>query len=418
MNIIKKSLSVILGFALVYTIADNYNISAEAADATVFVTDYADLWSGNISVKAGDTVKWYVSVPEGTQPKGCGATIKIPDLGWGTDTHNKEEGHLTLAEGENFVYEFTTDEERDILFTCWMGSSCHHNYIHVTADGTYNTAKPSDAADVSAEWNSNDVTVSFTAPGAPDGASITGYKVTATDESGKRKKLVVKESPAVFEGLDAKQAYTFKVITQATSGDSAGENEFVLAAAGEPETTPTEAAEQKLVTEYDALWTGNITVKAGVPVKWYVNVPEGTELLGCARTIKIPDLGWGTDTSNKEEGHLTLEQGENFVYEFTPENVGDILFTCWMGSQCHYNYIHVTEDGTPDPDAQTGGRGNAMTTSATNVSQTAATTTTASTASAKRNDSPKTGVAGVGAAEAVLSISSFLLLFSRRSRRK
>ena len=161
MNTIKKSLSVILGFALVYTIADNYNISAEAADATVFVTDYADLWSGNISVKAGDTVKWYVSVPEGTQPKGCGATIKIPDLGWGTDTHNKEEGHLTLAEGENFVYEFTTDEERDILFTCWMGSSCHHNYIHVTADGTYNTAKPSDAADVSAEWNSNDVTVSL-----------------------------------------------------------------------------------------------------------------------------------------------------------------------------------------------------------------------------------------------------------------
>ena len=415
MNIIKKSLSAILGFALVYTIVGHYDLSAKAEDTTTLVTEYSDLWSGDISVKAGDTVKWYVNVPEGTEPKGCGATIKIPDLGWGTDSHNKEEGHLTLVQGENFVYEFTEYEERDILFTCWMGSSCHHNYIHVTADGTYNAAKPSDATNISAEWNDSNVTVSFTAPGTPEGSKITGYKVTATDENGKRKKLAVKESPAVFEGLDTNQTYTFKVITQATSGDSAGENEFILDAANTPENTQTEAEEQKIVAEYDQLWTSNITVKAGVPVKWYVNVPEGTELLGCARTIKIPDLGWGTDSSNKEEGHLTLEQGENFIYEFTPDEVGDILFTCWMGSQCHYNYIHVTTDGVPNPDAKTGGRGTVMTTAATTVSKT---TTTTTITSAKRYNSPKTGVTGVGTAETVLGISSLLLLFSRRSKRK
>ena len=113
MNIIKKSLSAILGFALVYTIVGHYDLSAKAEDTTTLVTEYSDLWSGDISVKAGDTVKWYVNVPEGTEPKGCGATIKIPDLGWGTDSHNKEEGHLTLVQGENFVYEFTEYEERD-----------------------------------------------------------------------------------------------------------------------------------------------------------------------------------------------------------------------------------------------------------------------------------------------------------------
>ena len=113
---------------------------------------------------------------------------------------------------------------------------------------------------------------------------------------------------------------------------------------------------QTIVTEYEDLWTGNITVKVGVPVKWYVNVPAGTALMGCERTIKIPGLGWGTDSHNKNEGHLTLEEGKNFVYEFTPKETGDILFTCWMGSACHYNYIHVTSDGIADPNAEKGGK--------------------------------------------------------------
>lgn len=303
MNIIKKTLSAILGFALVYTVSGHYYLSAKADDTTALVTEYSDLWSGNITVKSGSSVKWYVNVPEGTEPKGCGATIKIPDLGFGTDTNNKDEGHITLVQGENFIYEFTPETERDILFTCRMGSSCHHNYIHVTSDGTYQAAKPSDVTNVSAERNGNNVTVSFTAPESPNGAAITGYKVTATDESGKRKKLTVNGSPAVFEGLEADQSYTFKVITLATSGDSAGDNEFVLA-----------------------------------------------------------------DTGNKTEDNTTE----------TPES------------------------------------STAVTTSVTTTSSKPATTTIASA----KSSSPKTGVAGVGAAESVLGISTLLLLFSSRSKRK
>ena len=244
MNIIKKTLSAILGFALVYTVSGNYDLSAKADNSTKLVTEYSDLWSGNITVKAGTAVKWYVNVPEGTEPKGCGATVKIPDLGFGTDTNNKDEGHITLVQGENFIYEFTPETERDILFTCRMGSSCHHNYIHVTADGTYKTAKPSDVTNISAERNGNNVTVSFITPESPNGAEITGYKVTATDESGKRKKLTVNGSPAVFEGLEADQSYTFNVITLATSGDSAGDNEFVLSdSVDKTESDTTEAGE-------------------------------------------------------------------------------------------------------------------------------------------------------------------------------
>lgn len=258
MNIIKKSISAFLGLALVYTVTDQYYLSAKADDATVLVTEYSDLWSGNISIKTGDTVKWYVNVPEGTEPKGCGATIKIPGLGFGTDADNKDEKHITLVQGENFIYEFTPETERDILFTCRMGSSCHHNYIHVTAGGTYKATKPSDVTNISAEWNDSDIKVSFTAPESPEGAIITGYNVTVTDENGKRKKLTVKDSPAVFEGLDADHTYTFKVITLATSGDSAGENEFVLAdAANKSENYTTEASESNA-----AVTTSAITVSS------------------------------------------------------------------------------------------------------------------------------------------------------------
>lgn len=112
-----------------------------------------------------------------------------------------------------------------------------------------------------------------------------------------------------------------------------------------PVSADTEA--KKVVTEYSELWSGDITVTAGVPVEWYVNVPEGTNPKGCKATVKIPGLGFGTDTHNKEEGHIVLQEGENFIYAFTPEEPGDILFTCWMGSGCHHNYIHVVEN----PDA-------------------------------------------------------------------
>jgi hypothetical protein len=106
---------------------------------------------------------------------------------------------------------------------------------------------------------------------------------------------------------------------------------------------------QEITTPYAQLWSSdNITVKVGVPVRWYVEAaPDSLPKMGmaCGKTIKIPGLGWGTDTYNDAEGHLTLVEGKNLVYEFTPSEVGDILFTCWMGSECHYNYIHVTANG-------------------------------------------------------------------------
>ena len=116
---------------------------------------------------------------------------------------------------------------------------------------------------------------------------------------------------------------------------------------------------EEITTSYAQLWSSdNITVKAGVPVRWYVEAAPGSlpmKGMACGKTIKIPGLGWGTDSYNQDEGHLTLVEGKNFVYEFTPSDPGDILFTCWMGSECHSNYIHVTADGTYTGAPRSGG---------------------------------------------------------------
>ncbi len=62
----------------------------------------------------------------------------------------------------------------------------------------------------------------------------------------------------------------------------------------------------------------NITIKAGVPVRWIV---DGSQAGGCASSIVIPSLGVGK----------VLESGDN-VIEFTaPSQPGNLAFSCGMG---------------------------------------------------------------------------------------
>ena len=65
-------------------------------------------------------------------------------------------------------------------------------------------------------------------------------------------------------------------------------------------------------------WTPDkFVLKKGVPVKWIVTT---TELTGCNKGINVPRLG--IEFNNK--------MGEQII-EFTPNEVGKIPFTCWMG---------------------------------------------------------------------------------------
>ena len=63
----------------------------------------------------------------------------------------------------------------------------------------------------------------------------------------------------------------------------------------------------------------DITVKAGTPVRWIIDVPKGA-LNGCNYRMVLRAYGISH----------TFSEGEN-VIEFTPEETGTVSYTCWMG---------------------------------------------------------------------------------------
>ena len=63
----------------------------------------------------------------------------------------------------------------------------------------------------------------------------------------------------------------------------------------------------------------NITVQAGLPVKWVIYAPEGS-INGCNYRILIQEY----------DVEYTFHTGEN-VIEFTPDSSGTIRYSCWMG---------------------------------------------------------------------------------------
>lgn len=304
-------------------------------EAQVIVTKYENLWQNKsnpdaippIYVTAGIPVIWYVDVPEDIAVKGCRSTLKIPGIGWGTDTRNREEGHLQLTNGRNLIQRpdanegdvvlFTPKETGDIIFTCWMGSGCHRNYIRVVENAYQYT----------------------------DTVTATAIAVTNTP------KVEATQTPVTVSPT----AITTSAIVESNSGGGS---------ISIPDTTNA----QVIITKYSDLWQSKdaddfsspIYVTAGIPVIWYVDVPEDVKVKGCGSTIKIPGIGWGTDSYNKEEGHLQLTNGRNLIQRpnakagdlilFTPTEKTDILFTCWMGSGCHKNYIRVVANTqTPAP---------------------------------------------------------------------
>lgn len=62
-----------------------------------------------------------------------------------------------------------------------------------------------------------------------------------------------------------------------------------------------------------------ITVKAGSPVKWTIDAPQGS-LNGCNYRMVIPEY----------DIQYQFDYGDN-VLEFTPEKTGKIPYSCWMG---------------------------------------------------------------------------------------
>jgi plastocyanin domain-containing protein len=59
------------------------------------------------------------------------------------------------------------------------------------------------------------------------------------------------------------------------------------------------------------------TIKKGVPVRWVIN---GVSITGCNNRIIVPAYGLEFDVRRGEQ-----------VIEFTPTEVGEVRWSCWMG---------------------------------------------------------------------------------------
>lgn len=76
---------------------------------------------------------------------------------------------------------------------------------------------------------------------------------------------------------------------------------------------------QLVTTEFDSRSYAPIVVQKGIPVKWTVVIDEN-DLNGCNNPVTIP----------KYNIIKELVPGENII-EFTPDEAGNIKYTCWMG---------------------------------------------------------------------------------------
>lgn len=102
---------------------------------------------------------------------------------------------------------------------------------------------------------------------------------------------------------------------QKSGGQNSGETD--------PDTDDSGVAVENGVQVIESTLTGgrypNITVTAGIPVRWIIQVPKGA-LNGCNYRMLLNAYGITH----------TFSEGENII-EFTPEKTGTVPYTCWMG---------------------------------------------------------------------------------------
>ena len=87
------------------------------------------------------------------------------------------------------------------------------------------------------------------------------------------------------------------------------------------QTNASVATEDYQTVNSELEWRGypDITVKAGVPVRWVIHAEPG-RITGCNNEMVIPALNL----------RVPLQEGDNVV-EFTAQEPGVIPYTCWMG---------------------------------------------------------------------------------------
>ena len=239
------------------------NVKMEDGVQIVRMTENSRGYSPNkFTIKKGVPVKWVI---DAEAPYSCASSLTLSKLGI----------RKTLKAGEN-VIEFTPKEAGKLPFSCSMGMYTG-SFTVVDGDGSGAVAS-SDAAQEDDSVTSGGGTCGGGAGSGGGGCGGCGGSLNTTPKEG-------------------------KVETAPSAGAKAGT--------------------QVIKATYDSdndIQPNIFTVKAGVPVRFEVDVKE--DGYGCMSTIMIPDL---------YDDPILLEKGNKLVMEFTPTKKGVYDITCAMG---------------------------------------------------------------------------------------
>ena len=125
--------------------------------------------------------------------------------------------------------------------------------------------------------------------------------------------LMTENTNASTENINPPKTNSESAIADNAAGDEDQSNE-----SGPNSTTDTNGI-QYVTSTLQAGSYPDITVKAGEPVEWTIDAPDGS-INGCNYSIIQQDLGI----------QYSFNPGEN-VIEFTPTEAGTYTYTCWMG---------------------------------------------------------------------------------------
>jgi len=243
------------------------NATLENGTQVVRMTQSASGYSPNkFTVKKGIPVKWVI---DGQEPFSCSSSIVIPSL-----NISKK-----LVRGENTI-EFTPTETGPLKFSCSMGM-----YM-----GVFNVVD-SQSSTVSSVADSNS---SIKSSGGSCSASGGGCGCGG----GTQKPVQPSEG----------------TVEQNGNTPTAGDNNSGLSGSASPQ--------QIIRTSYTLssdIQPNTFTVKAGVPVKFIIDVKEDGQ--GCMSTVMI--LGLYNNAQSLQKGTVEMD--------FTPMKPGDYKITCAMG---------------------------------------------------------------------------------------
>ncbi len=93
----------------------------------------------------------------------------------------------------------------------------------------------------------------------------------------------------------------------------------IVAAASDSDTAVEKDGVQYVSSTLESGHYPDITVKAGVPVKWTIHADKSS-INGCNYKILLPDF----------DAECVFEDGDNTI-EFTPQKTGVYTYSCWMG---------------------------------------------------------------------------------------